>query len=156
MNIVDKALKVINTKEFISMATADKEGTPNSAPKLLLKIDGHIAYFIDYTIGRTAQNLRSNPKISMSFIDLKTFSGYILHGRAEIIESGQIYEECLKDLQRREIQLSVERVIEAVRSDDARKVFELGIPEKFLVYKIEIKEAVEIATSGELKRESLQ
>lgn len=156
MNLVDKALKVIKTKEFISMATADIEGNPNSAPKLLLKTEGHTAYFVDYTIGKTAKNLRFNPRISMSFIDLNTFSGYVLNGKAEIIESGQIYDECLKDLQEREIKLSVERVIEAVRSDDASKVFELGIPEKFLVYKVTIEEGVEIAPSGELKRESLQ
>ena len=92
----------------------------------------------------------------LNILDLNTFFGYKLNGEAEIIESGDIYDECLKDLQRREIQLSVERVIEAVRSDDARKVFELEIPEKFLVYKIKIKEGVEITPRGELKRESLQ
>ena len=39
MSIIEKALGVMKTREFVAVATADKGGKPNCAPKLLLKID---------------------------------------------------------------------------------------------------------------------
>ena len=65
MSIIEQALKIMKVREFIAVATADKGGKPNSAPKLLLKIDGGIAYFIDYSMGKTAENLRVNPEVSL-------------------------------------------------------------------------------------------
>ena len=96
MSVIEKALAILKAREFVAVATADKRGKPNCAPKLLLKIDGGIVYFIDYSMGKTAKNLRVNPKVSLSLIDFNSLFGYVLNGRVEIIESGKIYDECLK------------------------------------------------------------
>jgi len=154
MSVIEKALAFLKEREFVAVATADKVGKPNSAPKLLLKIDGKIAYFIDYSIGKTAENIKTNPKVSLSLINFNSLSGYILNGTVEIIEKGKIYDECLKELREKEIELSVERVIKGVHDGKSHKEFELGIPERFLVYKVKIEEGSEISSRGVIKRES--
>ena len=63
MSIIGEALGVLKTREFVSVATADKSGKPLSVPKLLLKIAGSIVYFIDYSISKTAENLKVNPEV---------------------------------------------------------------------------------------------
>ena len=102
MRVIEKALTFLKAREFVAVATADKVGKPNSAPKLLLKIDGGIVYFIDYSMGKTAENLRVNPRVSLSLIDFHSLFGYVLNGRVEIIENGKIYDECLKELREKE------------------------------------------------------
>ena len=68
MSVIEKALVFLKAREFVTVATASKGGKPNSAYKLLLKIDGGIVYFIDYSIGKTAENLRVNPEVSLSIL----------------------------------------------------------------------------------------
>jgi len=154
MSVIEEALGILKAREFVAVATANKGGKPNSAPKLLLKIDGKIVYFIDYSIGKTAENLKVNPEISLSFINIDSLVGYRLNGKAEIIEKGKIYDECLKELGEKEIELSVERIVKGVQNGKSHKEFELDIPERFLVYKVKIEEGCEISPRGVIKREN--
>jgi predicted pyridoxine 5'-phosphate oxidase superfamily flavin-nucleotide-binding protein len=154
MNIIEKVLERIKLRKFVAVATSDRAGVPNSAPKLLLKIDGKAVYLVDYSIGKTHENLKINPQISISFIDGDSLFGYKLEGKAEIIEKGKVYEECLNELKERELELTIERVIEGVRAGKPHKVFEVEIPERSLVYKVKIEAGSEITPWGEIKRES--
>lgn len=154
MREIEKALKIMKVKEFVQVATANKVGKPNSAPKLLLKIDGGIIYFIDYSIGKTVENLRVNPEVSLSFIDINSLFGYRLNGKVEIIEKGKIYDKCLKELREKEIELSVERIVKGVQDGKPHKDFESESNKRFLIYKVEIEEGCEITPRGVIKRES--
>jgi predicted pyridoxine 5'-phosphate oxidase superfamily flavin-nucleotide-binding protein len=154
MSVIEKALVFLGAKEFVVVASADKKGKPNSAPKLLLKIDAGLVYFIDYSIGKTAENLRANPEVSLSFIDAHSLFGYRLNGKVEVIEKGKVYDECLKELREKEIKLSVERIVKGIHDGKSHKEFELDIPEHFLVYRVKIEEGCEITSRGLIKRES--
>jgi uncharacterized pyridoxamine 5'-phosphate oxidase family protein len=154
MSLIEKALKILKVSEFITVATSNGRGRPNAAPKLLLKIDGRTAYIVDYSIGRTYENLKINPEISLSFIDAHSLFAYRLNGSVEIIEKGRIYKECLKELRKKEIDLSVERIVQGVQEGKAHQDFELGIPEQFLLYKVAITEGCEITPRGVISRES--
>lgn len=154
MREIERALKIIKAREFIAVATANKGGKPNCAPKLLLKIDGGITYFIDYSIGKTLENLKVNPEVSLSVVDVNSLFGYRLNGKAEIIEKGKIYDECLKELQKKEIKLSVERIVKGVQDGESHKDFELENLERFVVYKVKIEEGCEITPRGVIERES--
>ncbi|HNX82293.1 MAG TPA: pyridoxamine 5'-phosphate oxidase family protein [Candidatus Omnitrophota bacterium] len=155
MRVIAAALKALKVREFVSVATVDLEGRPNCAPKLLLKIDGNTVYFVDYSIGRTSENLHIHPEVSLSFIDMDSLVGYRLNGTVEIIGKGKIFEECLEELHEKEIKLSVERVIKGVHDGKLYKDFELELSERFLVYKIVIVEASEISPRGAINRENI-
>jgi predicted pyridoxine 5'-phosphate oxidase superfamily flavin-nucleotide-binding protein len=153
MSIIKKALELLKKREFITVATADKRGKPNAAPKFVLKVNDRTVYFIDYSIGKTFENIKANPEVSLSFINIHSLVGYRLNGKVEIIEKGEIYDECLKDLREKEIELSVERIVKGVKDGKSHKGFELEIPERFLVYVVKIEEGCEISPRGEIKKE---
>ena len=153
MSVIEKALELLKVREFIAVATADKIGKPNSAPKFVLKVNGRIVYFIDYSIGKTFENIKVNPEVSLSLININSILGYRLNGKVEIIEKGEIYNECLKELREKEIELSVERIVKGVKDGKSHKEFESELPERFLVYVVKIEEGCEISPSGKIKRE---
>lgn len=153
MPILERSIELLRTKEFVEMSTADKDARPNSAPKLLLRAQGRTLYFIDYSMGSTASNLRVNPRACLSFMDMDSLSGYRIYGGVEVIDKGRVYNGCLALLRKKQLQLSVERVIRGVLNSKAHDKFELEIPERFLVYRMRIEEVSEITTRGEIKKE---
>jgi len=154
--MINKILKeLIESREFISLASCDLSGRPNAAPKFLLKVSGDYLYLVDYIIGRTFSNLQINPRASLSFIDSNTLIGYQINGRVEIIDSGSEYEEIIKELHHKQIDLSIARVIEGVTKGKAHKSYEVAIPEQFVIFKVKMEEIVEMRPSGTLKREKV-
>ena len=155
MSIIDKALELIKGLEFVELATADQTGKPNSAPKFFLKTNGRTIYLIDYSIGKTADNLKVNSKVSLSFIDFKSLFGYKLNGKAQIIKTGKIYDKCLKELEEKEVKLSAKRIIKEVQENKPScEAYELQLPARVLVYKIRVEEGSGISPSGVIQREN--
>jgi len=154
--MINKNIKaLIESREFISVATSDPEAMPNAAPKFLLKVEDDHIYLVDYIIGRTFRNLQINPRISLSFLDSTTLMGYQINGRVEIIDSGKEYATVLKELQDKQIDLSIKRVIEGVTKGQAHKAYEVAIPEQFVILKVKVEEIVQMQPSGTLKREQV-
>jgi predicted pyridoxine 5'-phosphate oxidase superfamily flavin-nucleotide-binding protein len=150
-----KAFELLKKREFVSVATCDLEGRPNAAPKFVLKLENHFIYLVDYSIGRTSQNLGINPRISISFMDSNTLMGYQLNGPVEVINKGQEYDVLVKELSQKELELSTKRIIEGVTNGKSHEGFELNLSEKFIIFKVIVEEIVEIASSGTLKREKI-
>lgn len=155
MMLTKKISEFLKSREFISVATCDLNGRPNAAPKFLLKIEDNLIYLIDYSFSRTLDNLRINPKVSLSFMDTDNLTGYQINGSVRIIDKGQEYNNILHELRAREINLSVKRIIEGVYREKTHKSFEVAIPENVTVFKVSIEEVVEIGPRGDLKRERL-
>ncbi len=154
--MINKDIKaLIESREFISVATSDLEARPNAAPKFLLKVEDDHIYLVDYIIGRTFRNLQVNPRVSLSFLDSSSLMGYQINGRVEIIDSGKEYATVLKELQGKQIDLSIKRVIEGVTKGQAHKAYEMAIPEQFVILKVEVDEIVQMQPSGTLKREKV-
>lgn len=150
---LQKINKLLKNREFISVATCDLSGKPNAAPKLLLKLENNFIYLVDYTIGMTWQNLKVNPRVSLSAIDTDTLVGYQINGTVGIIAEGGEYDKILNEVTEREISLSTKRIIEGVSSGRKHNNFELGLSGRFVIFKVKIEEIVEIGPRGELKRE---
>lgn len=154
--MINKNVKeLIESREFISVATCDLEARPNAAPKFLLKVEKDYIYLIDYIIGRTFKNLQINPLVSLSFIDSHTLIGYQVNGKVEIISSGAEYKDLLKELQNKQIDLSAKRVMDGVVRGKAHKAYEVASPEEFIILKIKMEEVVEMRPSGTLRREKV-
>ena len=157
MIILPKALSKLLTKRiFISVASCDLNGQPNAAPKFLLKADQDFIYLIDYTIGRTWENVKVNPRLSLSLSDADSLKGYKINGRAEIITEGPAHAQLFDELKEKTIALSVDRVIEGIRLKKKHTDFELGIPDKFIIFKVRIEEFTEIGPQGQLRKEAFE
>ncbi|MDR2198405.1 MAG: pyridoxamine 5'-phosphate oxidase family protein [Deltaproteobacteria bacterium] len=74
------------------VATADKNGLPNLAPKGTLKVlDDESLVFADLFSLKTRAFLESNPQVAVAVIDKAT--GYQFKGKAELLTSGPIFEQ---------------------------------------------------------------
>ncbi|TAM41414.1 pyridoxamine 5'-phosphate oxidase family protein [bacterium] len=154
--MINKGVKeLIESREFISVATCNLEAIPNAAPKFLLKVEGDYIYLVDYIIGSTFRNLQVNPRASLSFLDSNSLMGYQINGRVEIIDSGKEYTTVLKELRDKQIDLSIKRIIEGVAKGQAHKSYEVAIQEQFVLLKVKVEEIVQIQPGGILKREKV-
>ncbi|HNX68279.1 MAG TPA: pyridoxamine 5'-phosphate oxidase family protein [Candidatus Omnitrophota bacterium] len=152
--IPEKILQILEKREFVSIATASAEGQPNSVPKFFFRAKGSFLYLVDHVIGKTVTNLKSNPLCSVSFMDLDNLEAYRFNGKARLIESGKVFDKILKEWNDRLIQLSTDRVVEAVRTGKRRGHYELEISEEFVVIKIRIESVVKIGRKGDIWKET--
>jgi len=153
--ISKEIIALLESKEFISVATCDLESQPNAAPKFLLKVESSHIYLVDYIIGKTFRNLKINPCISLSFFDNNTLVGYQINGKVQIIDRGLEYSAALNDLARKEIDLSTTRIIDGVIKGQAHKAYELTASKEFVILKIKVEEIVQMHPSGRLQREKV-
>ena len=143
---------LMEKKEFVSVATCDFKGRPNAAPKFVLKVESDRAYLVDYTIGTSWQNLKINPRISMSLIDARTLKGYQINGSVRIIKRGKLYDKMRDEMTDKEVRLTTQRIIDEVRGHPTHETFEVLISEKFVIFEVKIDEVVEMDIHGGLKR----
>ena len=144
--------KSLDKLEFINVATADTGGQPNAAPKFLLKVVGRAVYLVDYTIGRTWKNLRENPRVSLSYMEHETLTGYQLNGSVKIISSGAGYEKMRDEMTDKEIRLTAKHIIEDVAGKSKHEHFEVGITERFIILKVTVDEVTAIGHRGDIVR----
>jgi len=152
--ITGKIRELIKKREFINVATSDATGHPNCAPKLFFKTENNLIYLVDYSIGRTARNARVNPRASIAVMDIDTLAAYQLNGSLEVIEKGELYDKYVRELRKKEIELSALRVIEGMRTGKRYEHFELELPEHCVVLKICVDEVVNISLKKEFLKES--
>jgi len=150
-----KVTEFLKKREFVSVATADRNCRPSAAPKFILKIEGNFIYLVDYSISRTWENLKVNPTISLSFMDADTLTGYQVNGSVEIIDKGDYYEKIVDEISEKRINLSTKRIIDGIYRGKKHEGFELTMSERVIVFKVKIEEVVEICPHGELKREKV-
>lgn len=153
--LIDKVFALLKDREFLTIATADKAGLPNAAPKFLLKLDLPHIYLVDYTIAQTAENLRTNPRASLALMDIENLQGYRLRGSVALVESGAEFKRLAEELQKKIVRLSADRVIEATHTGKKYSHFELEIPDEFIVIKFKAEDVAKIGARGSLYRESV-
>ena len=150
MTILEKISTLLKDRHFLSIATADKKGEPHSAPKILFKIEKNFFYLADHAIAKTVENIRANPRASMSVMDIEDLEGYRLTGSVELIENGPIFEKMVKELEKKLIQISADRVIEGMKTGKRHQHFELEISSRVIFIKIKVEETVRIGSQGDL------
>ena len=134
--ITEKLKRFLLTKEFVSAGTSDLSGQPNAVPKYIIKIDSGFIYLADYVIGKTFQNLKVNPKISLSTIDMKTLEGWRINGIVRIMTRGTQYKKLSKTMIELEVHNTARRIIEDVRGVQKHNVYEVSFPKKVVIFKV--------------------
>ncbi|MFO8053172.1 MAG: pyridoxamine 5'-phosphate oxidase family protein [Candidatus Omnitrophota bacterium] len=154
--LIKEALNFLKGKTFINVATCDKNNRPNVAPKFLLKIENSCIYLIDYVRNTTLKNIKINPQVSISSINLDTLKGYQINGKVEIVkkDKGSIYKLLLKEYEKKQINLSTKRLIDALHDQKKSSSYEAEFPKKVAILKVKVNEAVSIDLQGNLEREN--
>ncbi len=155
LTITDKVLEMLEKREFVTIATVSPEGQPNSVPRFFLRAKGNHIYLIDHVMGQTVWNIRENPRVSVSFMNHDTLEGYRINGTAKVISKGRIYDAMMKRWNERVIELSADRVIEAVRTGRKRGHYEVEISDKLTILKVRVESVIKIGRKGDIWNENV-
>ncbi len=154
--LIEESINFLKGKTFINVATCGQDYKPNVAPKFLLKIENNYIYLIDYVRNATLKNIKINPKVSISSVNLDTLKGYQVNGTAQVLKKDKksSYAKLLAEYQQKQLDLSTKRLIKALHGQSKSGSYEAEFPEKVAILKIKINEAVGIGLQGNLERES--
>ncbi len=91
--LTEEARKIIAEFGPALVATASKDGKPNVSAKGSFRVldDEHII-FANIASPRTIANLKENPQLTAIILDRSTRRGCRIWGRAEILNSGDLFE----------------------------------------------------------------
>lgn len=92
--LTEEAQKAIGAIRPSMVATANKSGKPNVSAKGSLRIldDEHVI-FADISSPRTIANIRENPQVSVICLNVADRKGCRFWGRAEVINSGELFDK---------------------------------------------------------------
>ncbi|MDR1656770.1 MAG: pyridoxamine 5'-phosphate oxidase family protein [Deltaproteobacteria bacterium] len=94
MAVITKEIQDYLTGKLAWVATADKKGIPNLAPKgTLACLDEQTLVFADIFSNKTRTALEENPNVAVAVIDPAGPSGYQFKGQSELLTSGPIYDQ---------------------------------------------------------------
>jgi len=90
---------LIETNRIAYVATVDQNSAPNVSPKSTFSIiDDETFIFAEIMSTRTRENLLRNPKIAIYFYSPERNLGCQIKGEAEMLNSGELYEEMCEAL----------------------------------------------------------
>ena len=97
--IPEEVKKIIKEQRVGFIATADKKGSPNISPKGSLRpLDDETLMFAVINSPHTQDNLKENSLVSVAVFDTQSRKGFQLKGRAEVLESGPLFEQTAQGL----------------------------------------------------------
>jgi predicted pyridoxine 5'-phosphate oxidase superfamily flavin-nucleotide-binding protein len=95
-----------DVKDFLNgrlawVSTASSAGIPNAVPKGSVRVldDQHLM-FADLFSQKTRTNLKENPNVGVTVIDVETATGYQIKGKAEMQDSGPVFERMKEELKK--------------------------------------------------------
>lgn len=104
--IPEEVKKIIGEQRVGFIATADKNGVPNISPKGSLRpMDDETLVFAVLNSPHTRDNLKVNPSVSVAVFDPQGRKGFQLKGKAEVQESGPLFDQTAQGLSKRFPQL---------------------------------------------------
>lgn len=85
----------LNKSVLCWLSTVSSDGQPNVSPKeLFTYISDNQVVIANIASPKTIRNIKSNPKVCMSFVEIFVQKGYQLYGQAELINEKDItFEE---------------------------------------------------------------
>lgn len=93
----EQVISFLKNQGFVIVSTISRDGGIHNSCKGITKIDryGKI-YLFDLYTGKTYENLRENPTISVTSVDEHRFVGYCLKGKAEIVTSDKLNAQMIR------------------------------------------------------------
>jgi hypothetical protein len=116
--LTEEAKKIIKELGPALIATASKDGKPNVSVKGSFRVlDNEHVIFADIASPRTIANLKENPQISAIVFDRSTRQGCRIWGKAEILDSGDLFNSISAEFATRKmkvkhlVKVTVEEVV---------------------------------------------
>ncbi len=104
--LTEEAKRIIGEFGPALIATASKQGKPNVSPKGSFRVldDEHVV-FANIASPRTIANLKENPQLTAIIFDRSTRKGCRIWGKAEIMDSGDLFDSISAEMAQREMKV---------------------------------------------------
>ena len=97
-----KEMKTMFEQQLSVIATASKDGTPNIGPKGSMYVfDDETLAYSEGTGQKTLKNLQQNSRVAVMVVDREKTDGYQIKGGAELLSSGDFFEQVAKKQEER-------------------------------------------------------
>ena len=124
MVVITEEIKIfVNFQKLGYVATVSSDNTPNLSPKgtIMILNESHLA-FADIQSPKTVENIRHNPSIEINVVDPFSRRGYRFKGIAEIITSGDKFDEIISYYKTTGVKSSIKSII-LVKVEKLSQVF---------------------------------
>ncbi len=145
--ILPEIADFLRAQGFVIISSIDQAGFPHSSCKAIIKIDqaGKI-FLMDVYHGATCENIKANPRISISAVDEHKFTGYCLKGKGEIISDNNISQEIIKVWEDNITGRLAKRLLKNLSGDKGHLQHpEASLPQPKHIIVIEVEEIVDLA-----------
>jgi len=146
MRINKDILFFFSRQNFTIVSTIDQDGRPHSSCKAIVKFgsDGMI-YLLDLYKGKTFENLKRNPNISITAVDEHKFKGYSLKGTAKIIESKELDSDLKEKWENNIVSRITQRILKNLKGGKAQwRHPESLLPTPKYLIAVEIKDVIDL------------
>lgn len=128
---------------YVTVATCSLDGYPNAAPKMLVKYSRGKLYFVDVAFGVTYKNLKVNPRLSISFVDLEKLRTYRLKASVRVLEEKRHVDKFRKAIDKNLNKMMVDRVLEGASRGRAHANFIAKVPSEIVIFEAKLLEIIE-------------
>lgn len=116
--LAEEIVQFLLNQGFVVVSTLDKDGNLHSSCKGIVKIEpAGLVYLLDLYRGRTHDNLKRNPHISITAVDEHKFMGYCLKGKAKILPESELKSQIIKAWEDRIILRVTRRILKNLREE---------------------------------------
>jgi len=146
MKLGPEIISFFHNQGFLIVSTIDENGSPHSSCKGIVDIkpDGKI-YILDVYQGKTYENLRSNPLISVTAVDEHKFSGFCLKGKARVMSSEVMSADIRKAWEDRITSRLTQRLIKNLKEEKGHPQHpEAMLPQPKYLIVMDVEEAVDL------------
>jgi len=151
--LTPEIIHLFHKQGFVIVSTLDEDGRIHCSAKGVVGIEekGEI-YLIDLYRGKTFNNLKKNPTISITAINEEEFIGYTIKGKAKIVDRKKIKGHIIASWEERVIQRVSKRVISDIKKEKKSPHHpEALFPHPQYLIAVEAEDIVDL-TPTELKR----
>ena len=121
--ITEEIENFVNFQKLGYVATVSNDNTPNLSPKgTIIVLDESHLVFADIQSPKTIENLEHNPSVEINVVDPFSRRGYRFKGIAEIISSGEKFNNIISQYKKNGIKNIIKRVV-LVKIEKLSEVF---------------------------------
>ena len=121
--ITEEIENFVNFQKLGYVATVSNDNTPNLSPKgTIIVLDEAHLVFADIQSPKTIENLEHNPSVEINVVDPFSRRGYRFKGIAEIISSGEKFNDIISQYKKNGIKNIIKCVV-LVKIEKLSEVF---------------------------------
>ena len=156
MTLSDDIISLLKKQGFVIVSTLDKDGKIHCSAKGVVGVEPEGKVFVvDLYVHRTFNNLKRDPRVSITAINERSFRGYTLQGIGKIVPRAAIEEHLMRAWEDKVISRISTRLITSVQAKAKSKgQFEAELPHPKYLIEIDVEDIIDLSPPSMRKRRS--